>query len=172
MAIDELSRTAPRASSAAGIAGALRTRWRSFVSGDAYKTDGAASAEQMAYAALLNVGMKAGLGAMVVCFVLYVSGIVPAHIPLEDLPRYWSMPVHEYIAATKAPTGWGWMRLVGKGDYLNILPVAFLATLTVACYARILPMLAAKRERIFAAIIVAEIAVLMLAISGILASGH
>ncbi len=154
------------------LAGALRQRWHSFASGDAYQSNGRASAEQMAYAALLDVGMKAGLGAMVICFGVYVSGILPAHVPLETLPRYWSMSVHDYIAATKAPTGWDWTHLVDKGDYLNLLPVAFLATITIACYARILPMLAAKRERIFAAIVVVEIAVLVLAVSGALEGGH
>ena len=69
-------------------------------------------------------------------------------------------------------TGWDWTRLVDKGDYLNLLPVAFLATITIVCYARILPMLAARRERIYAAIVIAEIAVLLLAVSGYLAGGH
>ena len=50
--------------------------------------------------------------------------------------------------------------------------MAFLATITIVCYARILPMLAARRERIYAAIVIAEIAVLLLAVSGYLAGGH
>ena len=126
----------------------------------------------MAYAELLDFGMKAGLVGMIVCFLLYVSGIVPPHVPLEDMPRYWSMPVNEYLAAAKVPTGWGWLQLAGKGDYLNFLPVAFLSTITIACYLRILPMLSAKGERIFSAIIIAEVAVLLLAVSGYLAGGH
>lgn len=169
MKLEKANRIRP---AAAHMAEAARTRWSKFAAGDAYKSDRPASAEQMAYAALLDIGMKAGLVAMVVCFALYVSGILPAHVPLETLPRYWSMSVHDYLEATKAPTGWDWTRLVDKGDYLNLLPVAFLATITIVCYARILPMLAARRERIYAAIVIAEIAVLLLAVSGYLAGGH
>lgn len=149
-----------------------RRQFTAFFSGEKYSSDGRASREQMAYAELLDLGMKAGLVGMIVCFLLYVSGIVPPHVPLDEMPRYWSMPVQEYLEATKVPTGWGWLKLAGKGDYLNFLPVAFLATITIACYLRILPMLNAKGERIFSAIVVAEVAVLLLAVSGYLAGGH
>lgn len=160
------------AAGAAGTVARIKRGWAAFVSGENYPTDGPASAEQMAYAALLDIGMKIGLGAMVLCFLLYVSGLVQPHVPLHDLPRYWSMSVHDYVEATKVPTGWGWVHLIGSGDYLNILPVAFLSMITIVCYLRILPMLAAKRERIFSAIVVAEIVVLSLAVSGVLAGGH
>lgn len=131
-----------------------------------------ASPEQLVYADLLDLGMKIGLAGMVAFFVLYVSGLVAPHIPLADLPQYWSLPVHEYLEKSGAPTGWGWAKLLGKGDFLNILPVAFLSTITIVCYARILPMLRAKGDNIYATIVVAEIVVLALAASGILAGGH
>ena len=151
---------------------AAKRQWTAFFSGERYSSDGRASREQMAYAELLDLGMKAGLAGMIVCFLLYVSGIVPPHVPVEELPRYWSMPVHEYLDATKAPTDGSWLKLSVKGDYLNFLPVAFLATITIACYLRILPMLNAQGERIYSAIVVAEVAVLLLAVSGYLAGGH
>lgn len=173
MAHDKTSSTpTANAASSAGIVASIKRGWATFVSGENYATDGPASAEQMAYAELLDIGMKIGLGAMVLCFLLYVSGLVQAHVPLHDLPRYWSMSVHDYVEATKVPTGWGWVHLIGAGDYLNIVPVAFLSIITIVCYLRILPMLAAKRERIFSAVVVAEIIVLSLAVSGVLAGGH
>ncbi len=154
------------------LGAAVRRQFTAFFSGERYTTDSRASREQQAYADLLDLGMKAGLAGMVVCFLLYVSGIVAPYVPLEDLPRYWSMPVQEYLAAAKVPTGWGWTRLAAHGDYLSIVPVAFLSTITIGCYLRILPMLSARGERIFSAIVVAEVAVLLLAASGYLAGGH
>lgn len=157
---------------AGGVGARAKAAWANFVGGGNYDSDGPASAEQQAYAALLDIGMKIGLGAMIACFLLYVSGLVQPHVPLADLPKYWTMSVHDYIEVTGAPTGWGWIGKIGKGDYLNILPVAFLSIVTIACYLRILPMLSAKGDRVFAAIVVAEIFVLSLAVSGYLAGGH
>lgn len=131
-----------------------------------------ASPEQIVYADLLDIGMKIGLGGMVAMFLLYVSGMIAPQIPLADLPKYWSLPLHDYLEQSGAPTGWGWAKLLGKGDFLNILPVAFLSTITIVCYARILPMLRAKGDNIYATIVVVEILVLALAASGILAGGH
>jgi hypothetical protein len=131
-----------------------------------------ASAEQIAYANLLDFGMKLGLGALVFTFALYVLGVVSPKIPLEQVPKYWLMSVHDYLEATHIPTGWGWLSLAGKGDFLNFLPIAFLSGVTVVCYLRILPILTAKKDRIFAAIAVAEVVVLLLAASGILVGGH
>lgn len=134
--------------------------------------NGHASPEQLVYADLLNIGMKLGLAGMILCFVLYVSGILSPEVPLADLPRYWGMPLNDYLAATGAPTGWDWMWRIHKGDYLNLLPVAFLATITIACYLRILPMFSARGEYVYSAIIVIEIGVLLLAVSGLMAGGH
>lgn len=173
MAFEDAS-AGPKSLGARGRAfgNSARRQFTAFFSGETYSSNERASREQMAYADLLDLGMKAGLVAMILCFLLYVSGMVAPHVPLEDLPRYWSMPVNEYLAAAKVPAGWGWTSLAGRGDYLNIVPVAFLATVTIACYLRILPMLASRGERIFSAIVVVEVAVLMLAVSGILAGGH
>lgn len=157
------------------LAHAVIAGWQRIVSignTEQYEGDERASPEQLAYADLLDIGMRIGLVGMVAIFLLYVSGLIAPQIPLADLPQYWSLPVHDYLAKSGAPTGWGWAKLLGKGDFLNLLPVAFLSTITIICYARILPMLRAKGDRIYATIVVAEIVVLVLAASGLLAGGH
>ncbi|MEK7238199.1 MAG: DUF1634 domain-containing protein, partial [Nitrospirota bacterium] len=63
-----------------------------------------ASEEQIAYANILNIGMWVGLLALVVFFVIYVSGIFQSFIPIEELPKYWSMKVKDYIHESHAPT--------------------------------------------------------------------
>jgi len=103
-----------------------------------------ASEEQMAYASVLNVGMWLGLAIMVVTFFVYVSGVLPSFVPIDDLPKYWTM--HDFNVALNASTGWGWAPLIGQGDYLNFVGIAMLSGLTILCYAVILPILFRKKD--------------------------
>ena len=130
-----------------------------------------ASEEQIKYANILNFGMWGGLLALVVTFVVYLSGILQNFIPIEELPKYWVMNVKYYLHASHAPTGWGWLALAGKGDYLNFIGIAFLAGLTIFCYLAILPILIKKKDTQFIVIAIIEVAVLLLAASGILKTG-
>ena len=60
------------------------------------------SREQQAYARWLAVGVGLGFAALAASFFVYVTGILPPGIPPEMLPRYWALPVHEYVKATGA----------------------------------------------------------------------
>jgi hypothetical protein len=130
-----------------------------------------ASEEQMAYAKVLSIGMWFGLALLIVTFFVYISGAIPTYVPIDDLPKYWTMRVHDFNAALHAPTGWGWTALVGKGDYLNFIPIAILAGLTILCYLVILPILARKKDTPYIIIALVEVAVLALAASGLLKVG-
>ena len=145
-----------------------------------------ASEEQMAYAGVLNIGMWLGLAIMVITFFVYVSGVLPPYIPIEELSQpsvranvpealkntpLWSMRVHDYNVINNAPTGWGWAPLVGKGDYLNFIGIAMLSGLTILCYMVILPILWRKNDTAYVVIAIAEILVLSLAASGLLKVG-
>jgi len=130
-----------------------------------------ASEEQMAYAGVLNIGMWLGLAILVITFFIYISGVLPSYVPIDDLPKYWTMRVHDYNVALNAPTGWYWTSLVGKGDYLNFVGIAMLSGLTILCYAVILPILFRKKDTAYAIIAIAEVLVLSLAASGILKVG-
>lgn len=125
----------------------------------------------MAYASVLNIGMWLGLAVMVVTFAIYVSGVLPSFVPIDDLPKYWNMRVHDFNVALNAPTGWGWAPLVGKGDYLNFVGIAMLSGLTILCYAVILPILFRKKDTAYVVIAIVEILVLSLAASGLLKVG-
>lgn len=130
-----------------------------------------ASEEQMAYAGVLNVGMWLGLAVLVITFFIYLAGVLPSFVPIDDLPKYWTMRVHDYNVALNAPTGWGWASLVGKGDYLNFIGIAVLSGLTILCYLVILPILIRKKDTAYVIIAIAEVLVLSLAASGLLKVG-
>jgi hypothetical protein len=131
-----------------------------------------ASDEQRLYATWLDYGTRVGFVVLVGTFFAYVFGLVPAAIDLDDLPKYWRLPVDEYLAATGAPTGWGWVKRLGSGDYLNFLGVAILGGVTIVCYLRLLPALLAKGDRVYAAICAIEIVVLAVAAAGLVGAGH
>ena len=130
------------------------------------------SAAESAYSRWLDWGTRAGLGVLITSFLAYALGLVAPHVPLDELARTWTLPVHEYRAAVGAPSGWGWLDLAARGDYLNYFGIVFLALVTGFCYLRILPILLARNDRIYALITLAEILVLAAAASGIAGAPH
>jgi hypothetical protein len=138
-----------------------------------------ASAEQLLYANILEKGMYLGLVSMIITFALYVSGIMPSVVPLSEVANYWNMPVGEYLTAINqnflqrehAPTGWAWLSLLGKGDFLNFLPVAILSGITIICYAAIVPGLFKRGDKAMGLMALATAIVLALAASGLVGGG-
>jgi hypothetical protein len=129
------------------------------------------SSEQLAYAKLLDIGMKIGLLLLIGTFVVYLTGILSPYIPVNELPKYWGHNVHRYLEETGIHTGWAWLGMINKSDFLNFLPIAFLAGITLVCYLRIIPILFRKKDIAYGIIAIIEVLVLALAASGILKTG-
>jgi hypothetical protein len=127
--------------------------------------------EQIAYAKILDIGMKIGMIILFITFFIYMTGILTPYIPVQDLPNYWKLPVYKYLEVTGIHPGWSWLGMIGKGDFLNFVGIAFLAGVTVVCYLRIIPILFRKKDVAFAVIAIVEVVVLVLAASGLLKSG-
>ena len=130
-----------------------------------------ATEEQLAYAKLLDIGMKVGLIMLVISFIVYLLGVLTPHIPVNDLPKYWAMPVKDYLKATNIHAGWSWISEIGKGDFLNFIGIAFLSGVTILCYMRIIPIFFRKRDPVYGILAIIEVLVLALAASGILKGG-
>jgi hypothetical protein len=124
------------------------------------------------YARWLGAATLIAFAAALVAFVLYMGGVLPPFVPLDALPTLWQLPVGEYLARTGEPVGWGWLRLLPYADYLSLACVALIAAVTLVCYLAVLPMLLKLEERLQAALVAAQIIVLLLAASGALAAGH
>jgi hypothetical protein len=123
---------------------------------------------EKAYARWLAVGGRIGFVALVISFFIYLFGIIPPGIPPTELPRYWSLPVADYLAATHAPTGWNWVWRLPQGDVLNFVGVAILGATSIACYFRLIVDYVREKDWLYVAICVAQIGVLLLAASGVL----
>ena len=121
------------------------------------------------YADWLDVATKAGFVISLVAFLLYVGRVLPPYVALDELPRYWNLPVDQFIRATGAPSGWAWLGELRYGDGLNLLAIAFLGLVTPLCYARLVPALVAERDWLQVLLAVAQLAVLLGAASGLVA---
>jgi hypothetical protein len=119
--------------------------------------------EQTIYARWLDIGTRLGFGILFLSFLSYVLGVLDPHVPPHELPLLWGLPVDHYVAAAGAPTGWGWLALVVRADYLNYVGVALLASVTLAAYVRIVPLLLERGERLRAAIAALQVLVLVVA---------
>ena len=115
--------------------------------------------ESHVYARWLDIGTRIGVAVLLASFAIYVFGWLDPHVPHADLARLWTLPADHYGASTGAPTGWGWLQHLHKGDYLNFLGVAVFTTITIVCYARIIREL----PRLHAALALIQIAVLLAA---------
>lgn len=128
--------------------------------------------EQVKYANMLFWGSWMGILVMTLTYVLYLTGILEPYVPLQDVPKYWSLPVHEYVEQAKVPIGWGWAKLLGKSDFLNFAGMALLALMTVICFLlTLLPAYVKQKQWVYSTIVLLEVLVLCLAASGILGGG-
>ena len=128
--------------------------------------------EQQRYATLLGWGAHSGLAILTASFVAYVLGWLPAHVPLEQLPQVWNLPVGEYLKLTDTPTGWHWLDLIAHGDFASLVGITVLSGCSLICLLAVIPTYARRRDWVFVAICVIAIAVQLLAASGILDVGH
>jgi len=128
--------------------------------------------EQQIYARVLDRAAKAGFVILVAGFFAYALGWIPAHVPLERLPELWRLPLQDYLRATDTPTGWGWIVHLPKGEFASLAGIEILAGCSLVCLLAIIPVYARRGDRVYVAICAAEIAVLLLAASGVLTGIH
>lgn len=129
------------------------------------------SKDQIIYANLLLMGMLAGIVILTVTYTIYVTGLLSSHIDMSVIATHWGKNIHEYLEITQSPQGWGWLYLLGKGDFLNYIGFTLLGVLTIICYLVLVRGYFRQKNWIFFIISVLEILVLSLAASGLLGSG-
>ena len=116
--------------------------------------------------------MKFGLLLLALGFLAYVAGVVPAYVPLEELPRLWGLAAPDFLSATGMPDGWGWLGMTNRGEVLPLIGIVVLCGVTLACFLVLLPAYAERRDWAYFLIVTLEIGVLALAASGVLTVGH
>jgi hypothetical protein len=127
---------------------------------------------QATYARWLDIATRIGFAVSLAVFLVYVSGAVEPLVPLEQLPQLWGLPASRFVELTGEPTGWGWLALLAKADFLNLGAVALFGVVTLTCYARVVPILFAAGERLQAYIALAQVLVLAAAAAGFFTGGR
>lgn len=128
--------------------------------------------EQIRYARVLEKGMYVGLGTLFITFAIYAFGIMEPHVPPEQLPSHWTKNVHQYLSDTEIEAGWGWVSMLGHGDFINYVGIVTLAGVTIVCYLSIVPILLSKGDGVYAVLALLEVIVLVIAASGLISVGH
>ena len=135
------------------------------------KTGHDALEAQRGYARTLAWGTRIGLGLLVLSFAAYLLGLAP-YVPIEQLPELWRKPASNLLAQTAVQAGWGWAAHLPRSDMLVMAAIAVLATCSIPCLLVAARVFQRARERVLVAVCVLEVAVLILAASGLLAVGH
>ncbi len=131
-----------------------------------------ATPEQVIYAGILEKGMYVGLLILFITYAIYVFGIMKPYIALDEISKFWSMNVHEYLETAHIQDGWGWVGMLGYSDFLNFIGIAILAGVTILCYLVIVPTLLRNNDKVYAALALLEAFILAAAASGLIAVGH
>jgi hypothetical protein len=129
-------------------------------------------AEQLRYAQWLDWGTRLGLLVLVATFSAYVLNGLPPRVPVHELPALWHLPVAEFTQRTGTPNGWAWLNHLQHGDMAGLLGIALLAFCSLPSLLALVPLYLRSGDRAYVAICLAEVAVLLLAASGVLNAGH
>ena len=127
---------------------------------------------QATYARWLDAATRVGFAVSLAAFLVYVTGVVEPFVPLEQMPQLWGLSAARFAEVTGEPTGWGWLTLLARSDYLNLAAVALFGVVTLVCYVRIVPLLFAAGERLQAWIAIAQVLVLAAAAAGVFTGGR
>jgi hypothetical protein len=128
--------------------------------------------EQIRYAEWLRWSGWLGLAVLVGAFGLYVTGVLPPVIPVDQLPQAWRLSSRELMLQHGLQGGWSWIHSIARGDMLNMLGIAILAGCSALPLLAVTDIYLRRGDRLFAALCLLQVAVLVLAASGLIAPGH
>ena len=127
---------------------------------------------QEVYARWLEHGARLTFAFALVTLGLYLAGVLAPLVPLDALPRLWTLSAAEMMRAAHAPGGWDWLRFLRYGDYLNVLGISFFALLALVCTARIVPEFLKAGERWQALLAALQVLVLLAAALDVFPGAH
>lgn len=136
------------------------------------------SREQLRYARVLDLGMRLGLVCLLVSFPLYILDIVKPHVPIQKTLACWCLRVNGthgeagYNEQVGVKPGWSWVTLLPASDFLNLVGLCILGSVTVVCYLALIPLLVRRADWIYVVLAVLQVLILVLAASGVCSSGH
>jgi len=111
------------------------------------------------FARIASVGSRLGFAVVTVAFVLYVSGLLPALVPVAVVEREFHRDAAEFVKLTGAPVGWSWLGQLGHGDALSLAGMVLLVGVVFVAFLALLPGFFRRKDWFFAALVAAQLAV-------------
>lgn len=127
---------------------------------------------QLDYAAVLGVTSTIGMILIAAGYILYVSGFLPSAATASEVAAHWHLKASEFHKAVQVPSGWNWVKDLGRGDVLSYASINYLAFVTVICLSWIVPSFVREKDRIYTVLTMLQVAVLLFAAAGIVGGGH
>lgn len=125
------------------------------------------SEAQLMYARVLSIGVRLAFVLLAAGAAAYFLGALQPAVPVDALPRLWSMATRDFLRASGMPGGWGWVGMLNRGDILPLAGIAALAGVSVPCLAALVPGYIRARDWTYLAITLALIGTLVLAGAGV-----
>lgn len=120
------------------------------------------------YAAVLDWGTRLGLLVAIAVLAIDLAGMLPSMIGMGEMDRYWGLPLADYVAATRTPTGPGaWLGLLGTQEGLFSLPVILFSLLPLPAYLTIAIPAVKDGDHAYAVMILLEMALIAATIAGL-----
>jgi len=124
------------------------------------------------YAKTLDFVSHAVIVAMVVGYVLYLTGLLPLSIPIDAIAGNWHLSAADMQATLHHPSGWSFVSAPGgvlHGDVISYMSVILLALATLFCLAVAVVVYLREKRPLFFTIALGQFLVLVIAASGIMA---
>ena len=128
--------------------------------------------EQNIYAIIIYHISNLGLLALIMGFILYIFGVLTPLVPLEEMPKYWSLSLTQFLEKTGAPTGWRWTSMLGYGDVIPFLGVTILASVTFGCFLALLFSFLQRGAKVLAFIAAMELFFILISASNLIQISH
>ena len=110
--------------------------------------------------------------ALIIGFILYIFGVLTPLVPLEELPKYWSLSLTQFLEKTGAPTGWRWTAMLGYGDVIPFIGVTILASVTFVCFLALLFSFLQRGAKVLAFIAAMELFFILISASNLIQISH
>lgn len=127
-----------------------------------------ASRDQLLLARLYHYVSFIGFSVIALGFFVYVSGVVPNTVPVEEVSSYWHLSSHDFAAATGTPVGWELVGNLGFGDMISLASLVLMPLATILCLVIMAVSFARARNWVFLFAVTLQTMVMVLAASGLL----
>ncbi len=121
---------------------------------------------------VIELFVHISMAILLITFIRYLTGTGLQSIQSSKLTMAWTLPASQILSLQGLTPGWSWITHLDKSDILCMGGVAILAISIIVGYIVMLPPLFIPGKRRFAFIVLLQIIVLLLALSGFVSGGQ